>query len=153
MTPSANLMEFLRGWEGLPGGLPALNAYDDGTGVWTIGYGHTRGVHQRDTITAETAEALLASDLAPIADQVDQMVRVRVPQNEYDALCSFAFNLGAQALRGSTLLLCVNRNDPVAAAGQFTKWDHAGGKELAGLLKRRTAEQHMFSDGDYSARP
>jgi len=137
----------------LPGGFPALTAYDDGTGVWTIGYGHTAGVRPGDTMTAADAERTLELDLGPTAKRVDGMVGIPVAEHQFDALCSFAFNLGVGALRTSLLLQCVNAGNFDGAAAQFPRWDHSGGKELAGLLKRRVAEMHIFTDADYSARP
>lgn len=153
MTPSDDLFGFLRGWEGVDGGMPALKAYQKQGDVPTIGFGHTQGVRLGDTCVPEQADQWLADDLAPVAQRVSSYVTVPLEQHRFDALCSFAFNLGTGALHGSTLLKLVNGADFVGAALEFTKWDHSGGKEVAGLLKRRNAEAHIFIDGDYSARP
>ena len=154
MTPSADLVEWLRWWEGLPGGLPALEAYADSAGVWTIGYGHTGedvNIHQK--ISPQTADAMLYGDLLDRNGTIQDMVVVPIEQYRYDALTSFAFNLGAGALAGSSLLRYVNATLWDKAALEFPKWDHAGGMVNAGLLKRRVAEMHMFQSGDYSGRP
>jgi lysozyme len=153
VAPSENLIDFLRGWEGR-GGKPALDAYQDTGGVWTIGYGHTLSVRAGSTCTAEQAEQLLAADLSLPASSVERMVLVPMTQCQYDALCAFAFNVGAAALQGSTLLRLVNAAAFDRAALQFTRWDHDhSGAEVEGLYKRRVAEQRMFLDADYSMRP
>jgi lysozyme len=153
LQPSPALLDFLRGWEGV-GGKPVLSAYVDSVGVLTIGYGHTgHDVKLGDRITEEDAEELLLEDVGSRNPGIARLIRVPLDQNRYDALVSFAYNLGTGALAGSTLLRCVNASDFKAAALEFPKWSHAGGMELAGLLKRRVAELHIFTAGDYSARP
>lgn len=122
-----------------------LTAYQDQVGVWTIGYGHTgRDVTSGLTITQDQASALLASDVAGAATFVNQAVTVALQQNEFDALVDFVFNLGRAAFAGSTLLRLLNAGNFASAAGQFALWDHAGGQVVAGLLRRRQAEETMF---------
>jgi lysozyme len=154
VEPSDNLLNFLRQWEGV-GGKPELSAYLDTGHVWTIGYGHTGPeVGPGMTISADEAETLLAHDLALPANMVDKMSLVPLSQCQYDALCAFAFNVGATALHGSTLLKLVNAAQYDRAALQFTRWDHDHtGAEIGGLYKRRVAEQRMLLDADYSMRP
>jgi lysozyme len=126
-----------------------LTAYQDQVGVWTIGYGHTGAdVAAGLTITQDQAIALLASDVAASAAFVNQAVTVPLQQHEFDALVDFVFNLGRAAFAGSTLLKQLNTGNFDAAAGQFALWDHAGGKVVAGLLRRRQAETVMFQGGD-----
>ena len=123
-----------------------LKAYQDQVGVWTIGYGHTGpGVVDGLTITQEQADALLASDITAASSFVNQVVTVPLKQNQFDALVDFAFNLGRAALGGSTLLKMLNVSNFDGAAGQFLLWVHAGGKVVAGLQRRRRAEQAMFN--------
>lgn len=119
-------------------------AYQDSVGVWTIGYGHTRGVKQGDNCTQEQAIAWLIQDVAYAEDDVNTYVLVDLNQNEFDALVDFAFNLGNDALNKSTLLRLVNHHDNEHAALEFEKWSHAGGKLVAGLLRRRQAEKALF---------
>jgi lysozyme len=122
-----------------------LAAYQDQVGVWTIGYGHTgAGVCSGLTITQDQAAALLMSDVAAAAAYVNQVVTVALQQNEFDALVDFVFNLGRGAFAGSTLLKNLNAGNFAAAADQFDLWDHAGGKVVAGLLRRRQAETALF---------
>ena len=122
-----------------------LVAYQDQVGVWTIGYGHTgNGVASGLTITQDQAIDLLTSDVAASAAYVNAAVTVELQQNEFDALVDFVFNLGRGAFAGSTLLKNLNAGQFDAAAAQFDLWDHAGGQVVAGLLRRRQAEQAMF---------
>ncbi len=122
-----------------------LDAYQDAVGIWTVGYGHTgpevvEGLH----ITEDAANALLLSDLETAEKCIANSASVELTQGQYDALCSFVFNLGCMALRNSTLLRKLNTGDDAGAAEEFHKWNHAGGKVLAGLSKRRSAEAEMF---------
>ena len=121
-----------------------LVAYPDSVGVWTIGYGHTRGVHAGMTCTQAQAEAWLIEDIALAVNFVNTHVKVKFTQGEFDALVDFAFNLGIGAEDHSTLLALVNQGKFDEAALQFPRWDKAGGHELAGLLRRRLAEQALF---------
>jgi lysozyme len=122
-----------------------LVAYWDALGkVWTIGWGHTRGVAQGLTCIQAQADAWLPEDMALCEADVNSHVTVPLTQNEFDALCDFSFNLGCEALNSSTLLKQLNAGNYKAAAAEFQKWDHAGGQVVAGLLTRRLAEQDVF---------
>lgn len=130
-----------------------LKAYQDAVGVWTIGYGHTKDVKQGMVITDEQADAFLASDLIYFENGVNKLINELnciVTQNQFDALISFAFNLGLGSLRKSTLtrkLYVMQQNDKasvIAVANEFPRWNKAGGKVLAGLVRRRAAEQALF---------
>src|ERR1700761_7803938 len=126
-----------------------LVAYQDQVGVWTIGYGHTgSGVVAGLTITQDQAKDLLTSDVAASAAYVNAAVMVELQQNEFDALVDFVFNLGRGAFAGSTLLKNLNAGQFDAAAAQFDLWDHAGGQVVAGLLRRRQAEEALFEQGE-----
>lgn len=72
------------------------------------------------------------------------VVKIAISQNQYDALCSFTFNLGSGALKGSTLLKRLNEGNLRAAADEFPKWCHDNGKVVKGLLNRRNAERSLF---------
>lgn len=122
-----------------------LEAYQDVVGVWTIGYGHTGADVDPDLyITQAVADELLARDLARFEAGVSRMAKVPLTQNEFDALVSFSFNLGLANLAGSTLLRLLNAGQKVAAAAEFPRWNRAGGRVLAGLTRRRVAEQSLF---------
>ena len=139
MNISDNGLDLIKKHEGL-----RLEAYQDSVGVWTIGYGHTAGVKEGDTCTEEEANAYLREDAKSAERCVNSCVAVPLTQNEFDALCSFAFNLGCTSLRNSTLLRKLNDSDFDGAAAEFQKWNHAGGKVLAGLTKRREDEAQLF---------
>lgn len=132
-------IELIKHFEGL-----RLMAYSDPVGVWTIGYGHTRTAVAGKTVTEAEAEVLLREDLDRFERCVSQQVTVPLEQNEFDALVSFAFNLGCGALSRSTLLRLLNASDKRAAADELNRWVHAGGQRLAGLVRRREAERRLF---------
>ncbi|MGR2663680.1 lysozyme [Chromobacterium haemolyticum] len=122
-----------------------LVAYKCPAGIWTNGYGHTGpDVTPGMVITQAQADALLARDLERFEAGVARLVKVPLNQNQFDALVSFSYNLGLGALQGSTLLRLLNAGDYAGAAAQFPRWNKAGGKELPGLTRRRTAEQSLF---------
>jgi lysozyme len=122
-----------------------LTAYKDIVGVLTIGYGHTGAdVEEGQEITQDEADALLASDLSTFENGVTRALKVTINQNQFDALVSFAYNLGVHALVNSTLFRLVNQSAFDKAALEFVKWDKAGGKVVPGLLRRRTAERDLF---------
>ena len=126
-----------------------LTAYQDKVGVWTIGYGWTQPVDGKSigagmTIKQETAERLLKTGLVGYERDVSKLVKVKLTQGQFDALISFAYNLGARALSTSTLLKKLNAGDYRGAADEFLKWNKAGGKVLAGLTRRREAERALF---------
>lgn len=162
MTYSDALREFIKSWE-CPGGRPILEPHWDAIGmVWDIGYGHViRAGEQRRAITAEEAEMLFDWDMHYFDDGLSAMLLRPIAQCQYDALCSFAYNVGldvdddniAEGLGDSTLLRYVNAGDFPSAACEFAKWNKANGKIINGLVKRRAAERAMFEHGDYSGRP
>jgi len=121
-----------------------LTAYDDGVGVLTIGYGHTQGVTWGQTITQAQAEKLLMQDLKYFEQSVTNLVKVALTDNQFAALVSLAFNIGTGAFANSTLLRLLNRREYQAAADQFQRWVNGGGKEMAGLVRRRNAERNLF---------
>jgi len=98
------------------------------------------------TITQSEADQRLRDHLAGVEARIEVLVKVPLTQNQFDALCSFTYNLGAGALRTSTLLQLVNLGDFAAASKQFLRWDKAGGKPLAGLTRRRRAEMALFEE-------
>lgn len=125
-----------------------LTAYQDVVGIWTIGYGHTgRDVYKGLTITQNQATALLLKDVQTSADCVNRLVGVPLQQDEFDALVDFVFNVGTGNFSTSTLLKLLNAGDFEGAAGQFERWDKAGGVVVAGLLRRRKAEEALFRQG------
>ncbi|HEG2117541.1 lysozyme [Enterobacter kobei] len=126
-----------------------LTAYQDSVGVWTIGYGWTQPVDGKPiragmTIKQETAERLLKTGLVSYESDVSRLVKVGLTQEQFDALVSFTYNLGARSLSTSTLLRKLNAGDYAGASDEFLRWNKAGGKVLAGLTRRREAERALF---------
>ena len=125
-----------------------LTAYPDpGTGgdPWTIGFGRTGPEVRRGLVwTQQQADEALVNDLTSTEVRVDALAPMRIPRCQFDALVSFAYNVGVQALRGSTLLLMLTMGNPTGAADQFLRWNRGGGKVLHGLTRRRTAERALF---------
>ena len=119
-------------------------AYLCPAGVWTIGYGHTGDVTPDDSCTMAEAEEMLRKDVERFEAAVDRLVKVPLTEGQFDALVSFAFNLGEGNLMQSTLLKKLNREDYAGAADEFGKWVKAGNKTLPGLVRRREAERALF---------
>lgn len=121
-----------------------LEAYKCPAGIWTIGYGHTKGVKDGQIITQEQAEEFLREDLRIFEQAVESCVKVPLSQNQFDALVSFCYNCGSGALKTSTLLRLLNEGKYKDASEQFLRWNKAGGKVLVGLTRRREEEREMF---------
>ncbi|WP_167955159.1 glycoside hydrolase family protein [Anaerosporobacter faecicola] len=126
-----------------------LKAYRCPAGVLTIGYGHTRGVYEGQTITNVQATTYLKNDVIKFERAVNDLVKVRITQNMFDSLVSFVYNLGPGALKNSTLLKLLNCEDYVKSSLEFAKWNKAGGKVLSGLVKRRSLEKKLFIEDMY----
>ncbi len=133
-------LELIKEFEGCQ-----LEAYLCPAGVPTIGYGHTRSAKLGQTISQADADALLREDLADSEDAVDRLVTAQINENQFSALVSFTFNIGAEAFERSTLLSMLNANAQIhIVAAQFLRWNKANGEELPGLTRRRHAEQALF---------
>jgi lysozyme len=122
-----------------------LTAYQDSTGIWTIGFGHTLGVYPGQVITSDQASQYLLSDVQNAVNHVNSLVTVSLTQGEFDALVDFAFNCGCGAFASSTMLKLLNAGNYTGAAAQFDLWDKAGGQVVAGLLRRRESETQEFN--------
>ena len=127
-----------------------LEAYLDSVKVPTIGYGSTRYVNGTsvklgDVITLKGAKDLFTSTLPKYETSVNSLVKSTINQNQFDALVSFCYNLGALALSGSTLLKKVNLNpNDISIEQEFNKWVFAGSQKLEGLIKRRQSEANLY---------
>ena len=144
MKTSQSGISLIKGFEG-----KRLNAYYDGVGVWTIGFGtikYPNGVRVKkgDTCTEAQAESYLKNDLVKFENAINRLVKVPLNQNQFDALSSFTYNLGETNLSSSTLLKKLNAKDYAGTADQFPRWNKAGGKVMNGLTRRREAERILF---------
>lgn len=134
--------------------------YKDSAGLPTIGVGHLltqdeltsgkilisyQSVRYKDGLTDDQVEQLLRQDLQRFVKAVNDAVRVRLTQNEFDALVSFAFNVGVGAFKSSTLLKRVNavRKDKVPY--ELSRWVYSGGERIPGLINRRNKEAELWS--------
>lgn len=132
--------------------------YRDPVGVWTIGYGHTDAAGDPKyassktlTLTRPEARELLKRDLKQYADAVTAAVKVPLNANQYGALVSWTYNVGAGAMRGSTLIKKLNAGNYAAVPSELAKWNKAKGKVLKGLTRRRDAEAALFAQKPASA--
>ena len=126
-----------------------LVAYDDGVGVWTIGFGTTiypNGIKVKkgDTCTEAQAKSYMAHDLKKFEQAVNGAVTIPLNQNQFDVLVSLAYNIGTNAFKNSTLVKKLNAGDYRGAADQFDVWVNAGGKRMQGLVNRRAKEKEVF---------
>lgn len=156
LTPSEACFTLIRRWEGLHRRLPdgRIEAYADPVGIWTIGYGSIRhpeaqrAVQRGDVITQAQAEKWLDLEIKEKARGVAPLCSVPLTQSMFDALVSFAYNLGVGAFEESTLRRKLNQRDYEGAAKEFDRWVKAGGSVLQGLVNRRNDEEALFrSDG------
>lgn len=126
-----------------------LVAYDDGVGIWTIGFGTIKypngtRVKKGDTCTLDQAKEYMRHDLIEFEHTVNSSVKVPLNQNQFDALVSLAYNIGSNAFKSSTLVKKLNTGDYQGAADQFNAWINAGGKRMQGLVNRRDREKLLF---------
>lgn len=153
MQTSPSGRKFIEQFEGL-----SLQTYNDGTGVLTIGYGHTSAagfpnVIRGMKITQTDADDILATDLGIVEEQVNVLVankaKVTLSQPQFDALVSFQFNTGWLAHPQCSLLKALLSGNFDLAERDFMLYDEAGGRTLPGLVKRRAAERLLFTTGNY----
>jgi lysozyme len=146
MKLDENGYKLIQGFEGL-----SLVPYLCKSKVATIGYGNTyypsgkKVTMQDNPISLATARWMFKEIADEFAEDVDKLIKVKLTQNQYNAIVSFAFNCGISALKKSTLLKKVNINpDDITITNEFLKWNKAGGRVLNGLTKRRTIEAKIY---------
>lgn len=144
MSTSQNGINLISSFEGCE-----LKAYLCPAKVWTIGFGTTvypNGVKVKkgDSCTLDQAKQFKAHDLKRFEKTVNNLVKVPLTQNQFDALVSLTYNIGTGAFEESTLLKKLNTGDYQGAADQFTVWNKGGGKVLQGLVNRRAKEKEVF---------
>ena len=144
MKISAEGLALIKEFEGCE-----LEAYQDAVGVWTIGYGHIKGVKEGMTITKQQAEEMLLEELVEYENYVLEAVNHQLDQCMFDALVSWTYNLGPSNLNASTMLKVLNAGDYDGVPEQIKRWNKAGGKVLQGLVRRREAEALLFEGKDW----
>jgi lysozyme len=145
MKISAEGLALIKKFEGCE-----LEAYKCSAGVWTIGYGHTKGVEEGMTITKDQAEEMLLEELVEYEKAVEEAVHNQLDQCMFDALVSWTYNLGPTNLNSSTMLKVLNAGQYEDVPAQIKRWNKAGGKVLEGLTRRREAEALLFEGKDWS---
>ena len=117
---------------------------------WTIGYGAIWGMDNKRVtedhpdINEDQADYLLRRDVKKSEMAVLRHIRVPLEDGQFNALCSFVFNLGSGALQSSTLRRKINKGNYIGASNEFKRWIWAGGRKLKGLIRRREHERLMF---------
>ncbi len=147
MKISSRGLELIKSFEGF-----SSKAYPDpatGGKPYTIGHGTTvypngKPVKMGDICTAEQAFSYLINDVDSFEKSVSLMLEKEVTQGQFDALVSFAYNLGSRNLKSSTLLKKLNAGDVAGAADEFLRWNRAAWRIMVGLTRRRQAERKLF---------
>lgn len=154
MKVGANGKNLFKEWEGLQ-----THVYTDSGGEPTIGIGHliTREerlsgkirigssfVDYRNGLTEQQCWELLEQDLVIAEKAVNSAIKVSLNQNQFDALASMAFNIGAGAFRGSTLVKLLNQGQYDQVPGQMRRWVRDNGKVVQGLVNRREKEIRLW---------
>ena len=126
-----------------------LEAYLDSVGIPTIAYGRIKNVEMGDTCTQEQAEKWLEEELPEYEGYINDMVKVELEQCQFDALCSWVYNLGPNNLKESTLLKVLNEGNYSSVPAEIKRWNKAGGKVLQGLMRRREADALLFENKEW----
>lgn len=148
---SQNGVNLIKQFEGL-----RLTAYQDVSGVWTIGYGWTHAVNGRPiskgvTITNAQAEELLITGLQSYVSGVNAVLTRDATQNQFDAMVSLCYNIGVSGFQSSTLVKYFNQGNISGASAQFLVWNKSGGRVVQGLVNRRIKERALFDSASGSA--
>ena len=132
-------IKLIKEFEGLE-----LTSYLCPAKVWTIGYGHIKGVQEGMEWTEEQAEEALKEEIVGYCKYVEEYVKVPLNQNQFDALVSWTYNLGPTSLKKSTMLKVLNKGNYDEVPEQIKRWNKARGQVLKGLVRRRDTEAELF---------
>ncbi len=136
------IIKSFEGWSSSPYKCPA--------GRWTIGWGSTWDIDGNAVtgdhfdIDAEHGTALLKRELRHVEAAIGRLIKVPLNENQFSAICSWAFNVGTGNMQSSALRSKLNREDYEGASAEFPKWRRANGRILSGLVRRRAAEKALF---------
>ena len=147
MRTSPDGIEFIKSWEGY-----RRYPYKDVGGAYTVGYGHLvlSGENYAAGLTKSEAHSLMMEDLQVVEGDIAEHINVELSPNQYDAVSSFFYNIGATKIAaGKNTLPSLNRGDYKAFADHLLSWKNSGGKVVQGLLNRRKAERELFLSGTY----
>lgn len=141
MEASSTLIEKIKEFEGF-----SNTAYTCPAGVWTCGYGHTKGVTALTRCTREEAEKWLRQDIAPTVKYVNTIPEIDT-QGKFDAVVDFIYNLGVGNFQSSTLYKKIKTKAKTSEiVAEFNRWVYAGKKKLPGLVKRRAWESQRWQE-------
>lgn len=141
MKTSDLLISKIKEFEGF-----SSTAYTCAGGVWTCGFGTTKGITATTRCTRQEAEQWLRRDLAPIEAYLNTIPEIDT-QGKFDSLCSFIYNLGLGNFKSSTLLKKIKAGAPVEEIqAEFRRWVYAKGKKLKGLVRRREWEARRWAE-------
>lgn len=136
---SNSTLQLIKGFESF-----SPTPYRDAKG-WSIGYGHFMGPEPTiQSMTEAEGYSWLHTDTQTASDAVKAAVQVPLSQNQFDALASFAYNVGVNAFANSTLLRKLNAGDTTGAANEFQRWNKSDGRVLSALTDRRAKEAALF---------
>lgn len=133
-------------------GLELKPYYDKFADIWSVGYGFTEYKDLKVTefypvnLTEQDCIDELTRLVECILENIRELVKTELNDNQYAALCSFTYNVGISAFEHSTLLKLINEGDLEQASEQFLLWNHSGGKVVKGLTNRRIAEKRLFDE-------
>jgi lysozyme len=134
-------MDLIKQYEG-----KELKSYQDAKGKWAIGYGQTgKHIGPGLVITDKEAEDMLRNHVESLQEHVWDLIKVKLTQEQFDALVCFAYNVGIGAFSTSTLLKELNQGHFITAGTELLRWTHSQGVELPGLIARRRAEYELFN--------
>jgi lysozyme len=150
MEPSTKATDIIKYFEA--SNVVRLRAYLCSAAVPTIGWGTTlypngKRVKIGDVITPEQAEEYLLNDMKSGVSAIRKLVKVKLTQPMFDALISLIYNIGSGAFSKSTMLRLLNEGKYTLASQQFARWNRVNGVPVAGLTRRRKAEQDLFNEG------
>jgi lysozyme len=124
-------------------------AYKCPANVWTIGYGHTKGVKEGDEWSESHASHMLEVELGEYEGYINKHVTAPLNQNQFDSLVCWVYNLGPTNLKNSTLLEVLNEGKYELVPSEIKRWNKANGEVLAGLERRREAEALLFEGKEW----
>ena len=127
-----------------------LEAYKCQAGVWTIGFGFTKGVQEGDVWSQSHAEEMLEIELEEYEEYVNDLVDVPLNENQFSSLVSWCYNLGPTNLVQSTLLSKLNKGLYDEIPHEIKRWNKVNGEISEGLVRRRLAESLLWSGEDWS---
>jgi len=144
MKTSSDGLELIKEFEGL-----GLKAYKCPANIWTVAFGHTSAAGEPKVlpgmmVSRDEAEAILRRDVIQYENGVRSQITVSITQGQFDALVSFAYNVGVGAFSKSTLLKKINAEKFDEVPAEFMKWTKGGGRELPGFVRRRRAEVKLW---------